>query len=274
MLPSVATVLASYTLNKRLDAEILLAHVLAVNRIHLHTHPEQVLTLIQQSDFKKLMGRCVLGEPVAYLTGRQAFWSMDLRVTPATLIPRPDTELLVELALQINGDDANMIVADLGTGSGAVALALANEMPAWDIYATDCSLDALSVAKENAERLAIKNITFSQGDWCDALPQRLFDIIVSNPPYVATGDLHLAQSVYDYEPHVALFSEEHGLSDIRRIISTAFNYLKPGAHLMLEHGFQQAEEVRKLLAKAGYVDIKTASDLAGLDRVTLGKKSD
>jgi len=271
MLRNVANILASYAADKKLDAEIILAHVLEVNRAHLHTHPEQVLTLIQQSNFEKFMHRCVLGEPVAYITERQAFWSLDLRVTPATLIPRSDTELLVELALQIS-DDSKKIVADLGTGSGAIALALANERPAWDVYATDFSLDALSVAKENAERLKIRNINFSQGAWCDALPKHLFDLIVSNPPYVTRGDIHLAQSVYDYEPHSALFSAEDGLSDIRCIIFSAVHYLKSGAYLILEHGFQQAEEVRNLFAEAGYIDIKTISDLAGLDRVTMGKK--
>jgi release factor glutamine methyltransferase len=269
MLSRVSTLLSSYA-NERLDAEILLAYVLAVNRAHLHAHPEQVLTLAQQSDFEKLMNR---REPVAYLTGRQAFWSLDLRVTPLALIPRSDTELLVELALQLCGE-AKMVVADLGTGTGAVALALAKERPAWEIYSTDISSSALSVAKENAKRLGIKNVIFSQGDWCDALPKCLFDIIVSNPPYVAAGDVHLAQSVYDYEPHLALFSEENGLRDIRQIILAAFSYLKSGAYLLLEHGFQQAEEVRHLLAEAGYIDIKTTSDFAGLDRVTMGKKSD
>ncbi len=272
MLSNVGTVLASYISHQRLHAEILLAHTLAVNRAHLHTYPEQILTSTQQSDFEKLMNRYISGEPMAYLTGCQAFWSMDLRVTSATLIPRPETELLVELALQISSD-SKMIVADLGTGSGAVALALANERPDWDIYATDMSVDALWVAKKNAERLKINNILFSQGDWCDALPKHLFDIIVSNPPYVTIGDVHLAKSVYDYEPHAALFSRDNGLSDIRRIISRALNYLKPGAYLMLEHGFQQAEDVRILLAESGYVEIKTATDLAGLDRVTMGKKA-
>ncbi len=274
MLASVATVLTPYVVNKRLDAEILLAHVLKVSRVHLHAYPEQILTSMQQSDFANLMQRCLLGEPVAYLTERQSFWSMDLRVTPATLIPRPETELLVDTALQISGDVKNMSVADLGTGSGAVALALASEKPVWDVYATDFSVDALSVAKENAERLKIKNIVFSQGDWCDALPKHLFDIIVSNPPYVAKGDVHLAQSVYDYEPHAALFSRENGLSDIRRIITGALNYLKPGAYVMLEHGFEQAEAVRNIFAETGYIDIKTISDLAGLERVTIGKNSD
>ncbi len=271
MLPSVRNILASCSLDKRLDAEILLAHALEVNRAYLHTHPEQVLTLVQHSNFEKFMHRRMLGEPVAYLIRRQAFWSLDLQVTPETLIPRPDTELLVELALQIS-DNAKMVVADLGTGSGAVALALANEMPTWDVYATDFSLDALSVAKENAERLAIKNIIFSHGDWCDALPKRLFDIIVSNPPYITPGDVHLAQSVYDYEPHAALFASNNGLSDIRRIIFEALHYLKPNAYLLLEHGFQQAEEVRNLFAEAGYIDIKTTPDVAGRDRVTMGKK--
>lgn len=268
---SVAALLASYSFDTRLDAEILLAYVLAVNRAYLHSHPEQVLTPSQYSDFEKLMNRCHLGEPIAYITGQQAFWSMDLRVTPATLIPRPDTELLVELALQVGGD-TKRVVADLGTGSGAVALALAKERSTWDLYATDSSVDALSVAKENAERLAIKNIIFSQGDWCDALPKRMFDIIVSNPPYVATGDVHLAQSVYDYEPHDALFSDENGLRDTRQIIFTALSYLKLGAVLMLEHGFQQAEGVRNLFEEAGYTNINTVVDLAGHDRVTMGVK--
>lgn len=262
--------LSSYSPEQKLDAEILLAHVLGTNRAYLHTHPEQVLNFAQQNQFNTLMDKCLLGEPVAYLTSSQAFWSLDLQVTPATLIPRPDTELLVESVLQIvNG--MKMVIADLGTGSGAIALALAYELPDCEVYATDSSLDALIIAKANAKRLAINNVIFYQGNWCDALPKILFDIIVSNPPYIAVGDVFLSQSVYDYEPHAAIFSDNDGLRDIQHIITEATKYLKSGGYLLLEHGFQQAEEARKLFSKLGYMDIKTNTDLAGLDRVTMGR---
>lgn len=270
MLPNVTMLLKQYALDQRLTAEMLLAHVLTVNRAYLHTYPQQLLTSKQLSDFETLMNRWMAGEPLAYLTGYQSFWSLDLQVTPATLIPRPETELLVELALQKSHD--KMRIADLGTGCGAIALALASEKPAFEIYATDLSADALRIAQTNAEQLSIKNIVFKQGDWCDALPKRSFDMIVSNPPYVAEGDIDLAQSVYDYEPHLALFSDNNGLSDIQGIILQALSYLKKDGFLLLEHGFKQAEAVRNLLANAGFADIKTALDLAGLERVTLGVK--
>lgn len=271
MLNNVIQALNPYPLENRNTAEILLAHVLNVNRAYLHSYPELTLTLKQQSLFETLMARFMAGEPLAYILKRQAFWSIDLYVTPASLIPRPDTELLVELVLQLSNTHP-LRVADLGTGSGAIALALAKERPYWEIYATDVSIEALAIAKRNAKDLFVKNVTFSEGNWCDALPKCLFDIIVSNPPYVAKEDSYLDQSVYDYEPHIALFSDENGLSDITKIITESLAYLKKSGCLIVEHGFNQGEVVRKLFAKKGYTSVKTHLDLAGKERATLGIK--
>ncbi len=250
-----------------LDAEVLLAHVLNVTRSYLLAFPERELTEVEIKQFEKLIEQRKQKIPIAYLTGHREFWSLDLIVTPDTLIPRPETELLVERILfEIQGD--NKVVADLGTGSGAIALALAHERPTWKIYATDVSEKALHIAKLNAERLHLHNIIFQLGTWCAALPAIKLDAIVSNPPYIALNDPHLQQDGLCYEPQYALIADEEGLSDIRSIIAFAKAHLHTGGFLMLEHGFNQAGEVQNLLAEYGYLEIKSHRDLAGLERVT------
>ncbi len=252
-----------------LDAEVLLAHLLSVQRSYLYAHLDRILSPTEQSTFTDFIAKRAKGYPIPYLTGHCEFWSLDLTVTPDTLIPRPETELLVELILE-HSNETPLWVADLGTGSGAIALALAHERPNWTLYATDLSQAALSVAKNNATRLGIHNIIFRHGKWCAALPQTLFDIIVSNPPYIADGDPHLEPSVLATEPALALISGESGLKDIAHIIHEAKTYLKPRGTLLLEHGFSQAELVQRKFLEAGYKDIVSKQDFSGLNRVTSG----
>jgi release factor glutamine methyltransferase len=252
-----------------LDAEVLLAHVLGVQRAYLYTYPEQILSEEEQSYFDNLIEKRAQGWPIAYLTGHCEFWSLDLIVTPDTLIPRPETELLIDLALK-KPSDLPLVIADLGTGSGAIALALAHERPGWTIYATDSSQPALNVAKMNAAQLGIKNIIFCYGDWYNALPLLDFDIIISNPPYIAENDPYLQPAVLATEPISALLAGEDGLKDIRHIIPEARNHLKPGGYLMLEHGFSQADAVRDLFLTHGYTQVTSYQDFSGLNRVTTG----
>jgi release factor glutamine methyltransferase len=193
-----------------------------------------------------------------------------LIVTPDTLIPRPDTELLVECVLDMFADDGARVVADLGTGSGAIAMALAKEKSHWQMHATDNSDAALNVARQNATRLDLANVIFHQGNWCEALPLMLFDALISNPPYIAEGDAEIEPRVRFSEPHSALFSGEDGLEAISQIIFHAKSYLKPGGYLFLEHGNKQAASVRCLFEKAGYTKIDLKRDLAGMERVTFG----
>lgn len=252
----------------QLEAEVLLAQVLNVARTHLHAWPEKILDESQQKKFFDLVARREQGEPIAYLLGHKEFWSLDLLVTPDTLIPRPETELLIEKILALNLND-NSVIADLGTGSGAIALALAHEKPNWKIHATDVSAKALEIAKHNAERLKISNIFFHQGSWCDALPSEIkFDVIVSNPPYIAENDAHLTQGDLRFEPRSALVSAENGLKDISQIVFAAKNHLKSGGFLFIEHGSDQAKKVASILEKAGYTCIGSHRDLSQIDRVT------
>lgn len=254
----------------KLDAEVLLADLLQVSRTHLHAWPERELTAEQQKKFSAWVMRCVQGEPVAYVIGHREFWSFDLLVTPATLIPRPETELLVECVLNAFHDNDVKTVADLGTGSGAIALALATERPQWQIHATDMSESALVVARQNAVRLRLTNVVFHQGNWCAALPDKRFDAIVTNPPYIAVDDERVEAQVMLSEPHSALFSGDDGLDAIRQIVVEAKNRLKSGGCLFVEHGCSQAAMVRSLFEKAGYTKINLHKDLAGLERVTMG----
>jgi len=250
-----------------LDAEILLAGILKSNRAHLHAFPEKILTENEIAEYEHLCSARQNGWPVAYLLHSQSFWTLDLEVTPDTLIPRPETELLVETALQHVAHDGSLI-ADLGTGSGAIALALASERPNLRIHATDISREALHVARKNATRLGL-SIVFHKGDWLQALPEMLFDVIVSNPPYIAAGDSHLA--ALQHEPQLALVSGSDGLSAIRKIVSGSGKYLQQDGWLFIEHGFDQAKEVRNLFEKAGFIGIFTKRDLSGQERVTGGK---
>jgi release factor glutamine methyltransferase len=251
-----------------LEAEILLAHVLQVSRSYLYTWPEKSIEEKQEVEFQRCIVKRINREPIAYITGHREFWSLDLSVTPSVLIPRPETELLVELALQ-KIQTKNALIADLGTGSGAISLALASERPNWSIYATDKSHEALDIAKQNAERLHLTTISFYQGEWCEALPQLKYDAIVSNPPYLAQDDPHLQQGDLRFEPLSALASGQQGLDDIREIIQSARDYLKPQGLLLLEHGYTQAQKVSSIFQEAGYNTIEIYQDFAGQDRVTI-----
>ena len=222
--------------------------------------------------FEALLARRQAGEPVAYLTGTQGFWTLELEVSPATLIPRPETELLVELALARSPVDAGARIADLGTGSGAIGLAIAKERPRAAVIATDASRAALEVARRNATRNRIATVEFREGDWLAPLAGETFDLIASNPPYIADGDPHLGEGDLRFEPPSALSSGADGLDAIRRIVRDAPAHLASGGWLLLEHGWDQGEAVRALLEAAGFMDVETAQDLEGRDRVTLGRK--
>ncbi|HEB58299.1 MAG TPA: peptide chain release factor N(5)-glutamine methyltransferase [Gammaproteobacteria bacterium] len=256
----------------RLDAEILLAHVLGVSRTHLHTWPEEVLDPAVQTSFSALIERRATGEPVAYLVGEQEFWSLPLRVTPDTLIPRPETELLVEQALARIPARADWRIADLGTGSGAIALALAHECPGCTVTATDRSEAALAVARDNARQLHISNVTFLVGEWFAPLQGHRYHVIVANPPYVAVDDPHLQQGDVRFEPIEALHAGPGGLDDLARLVANAPAHLEAGGWLLLEHGFDQGEAVRTLLAAQGLGNIETVRDHAGHERLSLAKK--
>ncbi|MGD8712588.1 MAG: peptide chain release factor N(5)-glutamine methyltransferase [Thiohalophilus sp.] len=256
----------------RLDCELLLAHVLQQTRTWLHTWPDNKVDANQQSAFESLLQRRLQGEPVAHILGEQEFWSLKLQVTPATLIPRPDTERLVELALEKIPPMAGWSIADLGTGSGAIALALASERPACRITASDRSADALQVARRNAERLGLHNIEFVQSDWLDGFPAGVrFDMIVSNPPYVCDADPHLVQGDVRFEPRTALAAGNDGLEDIRQIARQAWLHLAPGGWLMLEHGYDQSTAVQQLLRQAGYMEIEDFIDYGGNPRVACAR---
>jgi len=253
-----------------LEVEILLAHALNCSRTYLHTWSEKIIPAPLHDSFLTLLARRRHGEPIAYITGHREFWSLDLIVTPDVLIPRPETEHLVEYILEhITTPDAK--IADLGTGSGAIALALASERPQWTLYATDYSLAALQIAKENQRRLNLKNIIFSQGSWCDALPLEEFKAIVSNPPYLSKDDPHLHQGDLRFEPKSALIAEEKGLADYVHIIFGAKRFLAKDGFLVLEHGCAQAKNIVSIFEKAGYTHTEVKSDLAGLERVTIGR---
>lgn len=252
------------------EAEILMAHVLGRPRGWLYAHGDEGLPPAAAERFAALLARRRAGEPVAYLTGRQGFRDLELVVSPATLIPRPETELLVELALARLPADRPREVADLGTGSGAIALAIARQRPRAALVATDASGPALDVARDNARRLALDNVTFAHGHWWDAVGDARFDLVASNPPYIAEGDPHLEQGDLRHEPPAALASGVDGLAAIREIVAGAPTHLRPGGWLLLEHGWEQADAVRALLLDRGMERVETARDLEGRGRVTLG----
>ncbi len=250
----------------RLDAELLLARALDVQRSYLFAHPEDQLDAGARERFEKAVAQRLDGMPMAYITGEKEFWSMPLAVSPATLVPRPETELLVDQALLRIPRKAEWAVADLGTGSGAIALAIARERPLCRVTATDISEDALAVARVNAGQLALPNVEFLVGDWTEPLASRAFELAVSNPPYVASADPHLA--ALKYEPAAALESGDDGLDAIRQLANSLGKILKPGGCLLLEHGFDQADSVARILADAGWSGIVTVNDLEGRPRVT------
>jgi release factor glutamine methyltransferase len=260
-----------YSGSAQLDAELLLLQVLQRPRSYLLSNANDILDASHTLTLRGLLQRRACGEPIAYLVGHKEFWSVALAVTPAVLIPRPETELVVERALALH--DASIArVADLGTGSGAIALACAAERPLWRVVGTDASAAALAVAEQNRTVLQLANVEFRHGSWCQALPTGAFDLILSNPPYIAASDPALADPALRCEPVAALASGLDGLDDLREIILTAFSHLLPGGALVLEHGAGQAADVANLLVKAGYAHVRCHPDLAGLDRVTEAHK--
>ena len=256
------------SLSPRLDAEMLLMHVCGIDRASVIAHPETDLEARQQDRLHELLTRRSHGEPIAYLTGHREFWSLDFTVTPATLIPRPETELLVERALAHLPTDVSCKLADLGTGCGAIALALAIERPQCRVVATDISTDALAVAHLNAQRHRVANIEFRHGRWFLPLAGERFDMIVSNPPYVRDGDHCLHTGDTRFEDPRALASGFDGLQALREIALGARHCLKPGGRLLLEHGANQVQDLRPVLHDGGYRDIVCHVDLNGIDRVT------
>ena len=254
------------------DATLLLLHVLGRPRAWLYAHGDAVVDADQAARFRALVARRAAGEPVAYLVGHRGFWTLDLRVTPDTLIPRPETELLVEQALERLDPVVDVRVADLGTGSGAIALAIAAERPRARVVATDRSEAALEVARGNAVANGLAGrVAFRQGDWFAPLAGERYDLVASNPPYIAEADPHLAQGDLRHEPPSALSSGTDGLDAIRTLASGAPSCLVPGGWLLLEHGAAQGPAVRALLDAAGFVEVATVIDLERRDRVTLGR---
>lgn len=252
------------------DAEILLGFVTGKARTFIMAFGETSLTTSQTEQLETLLARRERGEPVAYLVGEREFWSLPLSVSPATLIPRPDTECLVEEALLLL-PATPVKVLDLGTGTGAIALAIASERPDCDITGIDLHPDAVKLAQHNAQKLAIPNAQFLQGSWFTPVLAQRFALIASNPPYIDAADPHLAQGDVRFEPASALVAENAGLADLAHIILSATAYLEQGGWLLLEHGWQQAQDVQGLFAQAGYCEISTVKDYGGNDRVTLGQ---
>lgn len=254
----------------QLDAEYLLTACLHISRTQLYTWPEKRLSEAQYQQYLSWVQARLQGKPVAYIIGKKAFWTIELWVNEHVLIPRPETECLVEQALAMTPADQPLCVADLGTGSGAIALALAHERPNWQLYATDSCVDALAVAKKNAAQLNIDKICWCHGDWLKALPHKTFDMIVSNPPYIAQDDPALEDEVRQYEPEGALLAKEQGLADIKVIADEARLYLASRGALLLEHGYQQGQAVRQILQQFGYTAIRTVEDYNHHPRITMG----
>lgn len=255
----------------RHEVEQLLIHVLGVERAWLFAHATDEVDTEAMARFEVLLARRAEGHPLAYLTGRRGFWTLDLQVNTATLIPRPETELLVEQALARLPADDMVRVADMGTGSGAVALSIASERPLATVMATDVLGPALAVAVKNAQAHGLENVWFRRGHWYAALGSDRFDMIVSNPPYIAAGDPHLVEGDLRFEPPPALASGADGLDAIREIVAGAHEHLVPGGWLLMEHGWDQGDAIRALLEQAGFVEAQTVQDLEQRDRVTLGR---
>lgn len=261
----------AYRAIDRVDARMLLQHVLNVDQAFLLTYPDQVLAPPQIEDFSRLVKRRIDGLPIAYLTGERAFYDLTFKVTEAVLIPRPETELLVELALERIPVDQPLRVLDLGTGSGAIAITLAKHRPQTQVVAVDVSADALAVSRWNAKNLQVDNLSWVMGSWFDELSTQKFDLIISNPPYVAENDPHLRQGDLRFEPQIALSAGDSGMACIRHIIEVAPKYLVNGGWLFLEHGYDQADECRQLLQRVDFSNICSYPDLAGIMRVSGGQ---
>jgi len=264
-----STELASISDTPQLDLQLLLMKATGLDRTALYTWPERTIDNTQSRIFQELLARRQQGEPVAHLIGERDFWTLKLKVTVDTLIPRPETELLVEAALE-KSPEATTRVLDLGTGTGAIALALASERPDWKVVALDRSEPALAVAQYNRNQYQLANVELLQSNWFDEVTGH-FGLIVSNPPYINPADPHLQQGDVRFEPLSALVAEHQGMADIECLVQQAGNYLKPNGWLMLEHGFDQGATVAAMMQEAGYRNIETRQDLAGHDRISLGQ---
>ena len=269
--------LATVSDTPELEVRWMLEDLLEQPASYLGSHSSSELEPALFKRLESMLAQRLTGEPLAYILGHWGFWSLDLLVSPTTLIPRPETELLVELAIQFYGDQPNIHALDLGTGTGAIALAVASERPAWQVTATDQSPEIIEVAQSNALRNQIKNVQFAVGGWYQALQESAaeqterYDLIISNPPYIEPDDPHLGQGDVRFEPLSALVADDDGLADLRTIIDDANQYLKPNGRVMVEHGYQQGESVRALFLAASFVEVETKNDLAGHERVTLGR---
>ena len=268
--PRISSALELDVSTARIEVQSLLQHVLQARRSYLLAHPEQLLNEAQQASYDEFLERRLHGEPIPYILGEREFFGLSFKVTPATLIPRPETELLVELALQLMPRNRKCSVLDMGTGSGAIALSIAHARPDAAVVAVDTSEAALQVAGENAARLGIRNIRLLQSDWFAALSGQSFDLIVANPPYVAAGDKHLTQGDVRFEPLSALASGKDGLDDIRCIVEQAGKYLEHGAWILFEHGYEQAAQVRGIMLQYGFGEVFSTRDIAGIERVSGG----
>lgn len=254
----------------RLDVELLLAHVFDKDRSYLYTWPEKCLSEDQQLQFEALLSERLRGKPIAHLLGRREFWGLMFEVDASTLIPRPDTETLVEAALELQLPVEAKVI-DLGTGTGAIGMALASEKPSWHVLAVDHSANAVALAQRNKQSLNLPNVTVMQSDWFNAIDNSGYHLIVSNPPYIDANDPHLSKGDVQFEPLTALVAEDEGLADIRHILQQGPRYLLPMGWLLLEHGYRQGEAVHQLFSEFGYQQIKTLQDFGYNDRVTLGQ---
>ncbi|MFK0311716.1 peptide chain release factor N(5)-glutamine methyltransferase [Pseudomonas sp. NPDC090233] len=256
--------------SERLDAELLLAAAIGKSRSYLHTWPERIVSSEHAEIYASYLQRRRAGEPVAYILGQQGFWKIDLEVAPHTLIPRPDTELLVETALELQPATPAKVL-DLGTGTGAIALALASDRPGWQVTAVDRVDEAVALAERNRQRLGLGNVKVLASHWFSSLAGGRFDLILSNPPYIAAEDPHLIEGDVRFEPSSALVAGADGLDDLRLIISQAPQHLLAGGWLLLEHGYDQAPAVRELLAAQGFIEVASRKDLGGHERISLGR---
>lgn len=273
LLANAANTLTSHSDSPLLDAQVLLGFVLDKPRTYLCAWCDNTITDQQLIAFEALIKQRQQGTPIAYLTGTREFWSRDFTVTPDVLIPRPDTELLIELSLELIPKNQAVKLIDLGTGSGIIAVTLAAERPNTHVTAVDASLAALAVAKHNAQHHQLTNIEFYQSDWFANVPKSLFDLVISNPPYIDSDDEHLQQGDVRFEPKTALIAADQGLCDIQIIADKARSYLKPAGHLLIEHGYNQAPQVQAIFNALAYDKVQSYRDLSGQSRVTYGQKS-
>ena len=263
--------LGNTSTSPRIDAQVLLCHVLQCNTAYLATWPGKNLSASQDRSFNALIRKRLTGMPVAYLIDEKEFWSLKLKVSQDTLIPRPETELLVETVLSMFQREEQLDIIDLGTGTGAIAIALASERPDWKVTATDISGEALAISKHNAERHSIKNITFITSDWFGSLGSQTFDIVISNPPYIAEHDTHLEEGDVRFEPQNALVSGNMGMDDILKITEQSTEHLNDGGWLVMEHGYDQKKLVSDCLHGSGFISITQKNDLSGNPRLTIGQ---